>query len=134
MVVVVCMDDGAILSVVTVGCSPVPSLSSTRVHSHSLTRSRYQLRFVTHPRCGVYVCLHENNLHLASTHYDNDSHCAHTTTPLWLCYKLDNRLGVDGAKALLPALTQMKQMTTLNLRGKFGMTHAYGLLSTGQVL
>ena len=53
--------------------------------------------------------------------------------PFGCVYKLGNRLGVDGANALLPALTQMKHMTTLNLAGKFGMTHAYGMLSTGGV-
>jgi len=53
--------------------------------------------------------------------------------PFGCVYKLDNELGVDGANALLPALKQMKHMTTLDLFGKFRMTHAYGMLSTGGI-
>ena len=42
-----------------------------------------------------------------------------------------NDLGADGAKALVPALTQMTQMTTLNLYSKSRMAHAHTSVSTG---
>ena len=57
----------------------------------------------------------------------------HMCSPHSLCllceYKPDNQIGVAGAKALVPALKQMTQMTTLQLSGKYRMarTH-YGLL------
>ena len=58
-------------------------------------------------------------------------HILFVSLPFACVYEPANYLGADGAKALVPALTQMTQMTTLNLRGKSRMTHAHTAVSTG---
>ena len=48
---------------------------------------------------------------------DNDSHLL-TSLPFYCVNESGNNLGIGGIKALVPALTQMPHLTTLNIQGK----------------
>ena len=98
----------------------------THTHPHARTVS-YGLQFTLDT---TRVC--ENNWDVAMilkptvimTH-------AFRSLPFGCVNKPDNKLGDDGATALVPALTQMTQMTTLNLSCKSRMTHAHRVLYPG---
>ncbi len=58
--------------------------------------------------------------HLPSTHASRHNNILTPLTPCVLCVNSKgNNIGDDGAKALAPALAELKALTTLGLSGKY---------------
>ena len=116
------------------GCPPLSLCTLVRTRAPSLGYMLMLSVTVCSSPSMRLVCMYENKLDVATipTPTVIMSHILFAAHP-FACFDndTDNDLGVDGAKALVPALAQMTHMKTLHLRSKSPMPHAHTAVSSG---